>query len=381
MKVVIAADSFKGSLSSKQAALAIEAGLRKICPKAIVEKIAIADGGEGTLEALKFKGAKKIFVNVQNPLGQRRRAAYLLLDKNTALVEIAQSSGLMLLDKSKLDIMRADTYGFGETICHALKKGAKNIYVALGGSATNDAGLGFLAALGYKFFDSKKIEIKNFGGANLSKIRRIDSSQKNPMLEGVKFKVLCDVKNVFCGKEGAAKIFAPQKGATKAQVDVLDKGLENFANVIKKETKIDLCKISGSGAAGGVGGAFAALLNAEILSGIDGVLDAVNFDEKICDADFVITAEGKVDAQSAFGKAVCGVSMRAKKPKVPVIVLAGGVESGAEKLYKKHVAAIFPIIQTPASLEDSMYEKTAKKNLEKTAENIFRLICATKRKQ
>ncbi|MFA5689494.1 MAG: glycerate kinase [Kiritimatiellales bacterium] len=375
MKVVVAIDSFKGCLSSMDAADAAEKGIRRVYPRAKIIKLAIADGGEGTVEALASqRGAKLVYAGVKNPLGRKIRAAYALLNAKSAVLEVAKASGLPLLKKSELNPLKTSTLGTGELIKNALRRGVKIFTIGIGGSATNDGGMGMLAALGVKFFDVNANKIKNFGGANLIRVARIDCAGMLPELKHAKFTVLCDVDNPFCGKTGAAHIYAPQKGASPEMVKQLDVGLYSFAAVMENTTGRDIRKIPGAGAAGGLGGAFLAFMNAKLERGIDGVLDAVKFEQKLSGTDFVITGEGRLDAQSAMGKAPSGIAERAAKMNIPVIAIAGGIKTGAEKLYETNIAAMFSVCRAPVSLEEAMNPKNAAGNLERLCENIFRLI-------
>ncbi len=378
MKVVLAIDSYKGSLSSFEAATAVERGIRKVYPGAKIEKTAIGDGGEGTLEAFsQTPGAEACSALVLNPLGKKVRAKYVLFDRGGSVcagMEAAQAVGITLL--KNLSPMEATTFGLGELILKAAKRGAKKFYIGLGGTATTDGGMGMLAALGVKFFDKKNSKIASFGGRNLIEVSKIDASEI--AVKGLSFEILCDVKNPLCGPEGAVRVFAPQKGATPKQVELLEKGMRSYSEILSGVAGFDVSEAEGAGAAGGLGAAFMGVLKAKRKSGIEGVLEAVSFSKKLKGADFVVTGEGRLDSQSAMGKAPEGVARFSKLAGVPVIAIGGGIEKGAEGLYKCGVNAMFSSLRKPASLPEAMAKGTAFENLEKVSENIFKLIKAVK---
>ncbi|MBE6411444.1 MAG: glycerate kinase [Opitutales bacterium] len=382
MKIVFAIDSFKGCMSSLEAASSAEIGAKKVFPKAKCIKIAVADGGEGTLEALAcIKGAKKMSVQVNNPIGKKVVAEYVLYKekgKICSAIESAQACGITLL--KKLEPMKASTFGLGEIILSAYKNGARKFLIGLGGSATSDGGMGMLASLGAKFFDKNKNQIKSFGGENLSKVATADFSAIPQDLLKCEFEILCDVKNPLYSKLGAAYVFSPQKGASSEQVKLLDSGLKSYSKVLAKSLGNDVSKNEGAGAAGGLGFAFMAVLNAKKTSGIDGVLDALNFTSAIKNADYVITGEGRLDRQSAMGKTPCGIALRAKKQSIPVFAIGGGIADGAETLYDCGVSAMFAIASSPTSLEDAMKPDVAKKNIANCVESIFRIIKSNRKK-
>ena len=376
MKIVFAIDSFKGCMTSLEAASSAENGAKKVYPKAKFVKIAVADGGEGTLEALaSISGAKKAIAKVCNPIGKKVSAEYVLYKegkKQCAAIESAQACGITLL--KKLEPMKASTFGLGEIILEAYRKGAKKFLIGLGGSATTDGGMGMLSALGAKFFDKNKKQITSFGGENLAKVASADFSNIVPDLLKCEFEILCDVKNPLYSKLGAAYVYSPQKGANAQQVKLLDSGLKSYAKVVAKTLGRDLSKNEGAGAAGGLGFAFMAVLNAKKTSGIDGVLDALNFSKAIKGADFVITGEGRLDRQSAMGKTPCGIALRAKKLGIPVFAIGGGIAKGAETLYDCGVSAMFAIVSSPISLKEAIKSDVAKQNISNCVESIFRVI-------
>ncbi|MEG0069102.1 glycerate kinase family protein [Cetobacterium sp.] len=381
MKVVVAIDSFKGSLSSYELGEAIESGVKVVYPDAKVIKVPIADGGEGTVESL-VEGTEGKFVKVvaNNPLMEKIEAVYGIMgDGKTAVIEMAAASGLPLIEKERRNPMKTTTYGTGELVKDAILKGCREFVIGIGGSATNDAGLGMMQALGYKFLDENKKEL-GFGGEILSKVKYIDASNKMEELDECNFLVACDVDNPFYGPRGAAEIYSRQKGATEEMVKLLDEGLCDLATVIKKELGIDVSNMAGAGAAGGLGGGLVAFLNGKLSPGIDMILEKVGLEKELAEADFVITGEGRLDFQTAMGKAPVGVAKIAKKFSIPVIALAGGVADEAVETHKKGIDSFFSIMNYPMTLEDAMKKENAKKFVKSNTEEIFRLIkvCETR---
>ncbi len=328
MKIVIASDSFKGSLSSSQVADAVSEGVRAIYPSAEIIKIKVADGGEGMTDAIiDNTEAELLTLRISDPLGRRINAVYGLINNGTtAVIESAAASGLMLLSPHERNPLLTSTFGTGEMIADALRRGCRRFMIGLGGSATNDGGIGMLTALGYKFMDSNG-QVLAGNGYSLNEISSIDSSEAIPSLAESEFIVACDVDNPFFGPYGAAQVFAPQKGANAEMVNMLDKGLQCFAGIIHKYCGRDISAVPGTGAAGGLGGAMLAFLNARLVRGIDMILDAVDFDKLICGADLVISGEGKIDEQTARGKVPYGVLKRAQNQGIPVLAIAGKVEN------------------------------------------------------
>ena len=375
MKILVAMDSFKGSLSSLELAESIEIGIKNIYSDAEIIKIPIADGGEGTVEALvKGSNGELIEIIVNNPLMEKINAKYGIMgNKKTAIIEMAQASGLVLVKKEQRNPMKTTTYGTGELICDAIKKGCREFIIGIGGSATNDAGLGMLQALGYRFLDENKIEL-GYGGEILSKVKYIDSSNKITELEECKFLIACDVDNPFYGPNGAAEIYSRQKGATENMVKELDKGLMDLAQIIKTELKIDISSLSGAGAAGGLGGGLVAFLKGNLSPGIDIILEKMKLEQKLKGVDFVITGEGRLDHQTSMGKAPVGVARIAKKWNIPVIALAGGITDEAIETHKNGIDSFFSIINYPITLEEAMKKETTKKFIQRNTEEIFRLI-------
>lgn len=373
MKILIAIDSFKGSVSSKEISLHVNKGIKKIYPNAEVIICPIADGGEGTVEALSSsEGAQLFSLTCKGPLGDDVQAQYTILKDKTAVIEMASASGLPLVPTVKRDPSITSTYGTGELICNAIKKGARNFIVGIGGSATNDAGLGMLRALGYKFLDSKKQEI--IFAKDLSKIVSIDKQNILKELSECSFKVACDVNNPLYGPNGASHIYGAQKGADEKMIEFLDGQLKSFAKIVDE----DLATTPGAGAAGGLGYGFLAFLNAKLESGIKIVLEQVKLREKILNTDFVITGEGKIDKQSVMGKVIDGIGQACKEEGVPCIAITGSCNEVGNEIYECGVTSIFSIMNSPMSLEEAMNKEKALELVQKEVEQIFRLIKATR---
>lgn len=354
MKIVIAPDSFKGSLSTMGVADAIERGILEVLPQAETVKIPVADGGEGLLEAVQAAaGGELISVPVMGPLGEERKAPFLLLPDKTAVVEMAQASGLPLVPKEKRDPRLTTTYGTGQLIRAALDCGAKKIMIGLGGSATNDGGAGMAQALGAALLDENGEELPVGGGA-LAHLRQVELSKLDRRLEQVSVVAACDITNPLCGDKGATAVYGPQKGATPELVPFLDGCLLKYAGLVEQATGKQVRDVPGAGAAGGLGAGLMAFCGASLQPGIELVLDLAQMDRHLEQADLVITGEGRADFQSAYGKVPDGVAKRAGKYGVPVAVLAGSIGKGAEELYQKGVGCISSIQQGPISLEECM---------------------------
>jgi glycerate kinase len=370
-KIVIASDSFKGSLTSAEVAGSVERGIRAVFPECDVRRMYIADGGEGTVEALvDTMGGQRVGCTVSDPLMRPVDAVYGMVGDDEAVLEMSAASGLALVAPGERNPMKTTTRGTGEMIRDALDRGCRGFLVGIGGSATNDAGTGMLQALGFRFLDSAGREL-GVGGEILRHIETIDPSAVPSEVLEARFTVACDVTAPFCGPTGAAHVFAPQKGATPRMVEELDAGLAHFAGVIERFNGSDIRDFPGAGAAGGLGGGFKALLGARLVSGIEMVLDATGFREAIADADLIITGEGKLDVQTAMGKAPRGVLEAAKAAGVPVIAIGGALE-GAEELVGQGFAAVFPILPAPVSLEKAMERRYAMDNIERTVAQIMR---------
>lgn len=377
MKIVISIDSFKGSLSSLEAANTIKDAILSVEDSAQVEIMPLADGGEGTVEALVegMNGEKQV-ISVTGPIEEKVKAEYgILKETNTAIMEMAQASGLPLVPIDLRNPLNTTTYGVGEMIKEAIGKGCRNFIVGIGGSATNDAGVGMLQALGFEFYDENNNKV-GLGGKVLNKIKSIKTDNKIKELDECTFKIACDVNNPLYGKNGAAYIYGPQKGATKAIVEELDRGLMNFAEVVKKDLNKDIAEVEGVGAAGGLGFAFLGFLNSKLESGVKIILEEINFEEAVKDADFVITGEGRLDNQTAMGKAPIGVAKIAKKHGATVIAVAGCVTDDAVKCNEEGIDAYFAIVNHATTLEEAMKKENAINNMKTTATQIFNLIKA-----
>lgn len=375
-KVVIAIDSFKGSLTSAEAGAAAAQGVKSICPECNTSVIPIADGGEGLLDILLhiFEG-KRIYLPAHDPLMKIREAHYgLSPDGKTAIIEMAVISGLPLVPVEERSPLQTTTFGTGELIKDALEKGCRNFIIGIGGSATNDAGLGMLQALGFQFLDKHHRPLGT-GGEIMGKVAGIDCSGVHPALKEAHFTVACDVRNPFCGPEGAAFVFAAQKGADTEMIQALDAGMQSLAKVIKEVTGKDISHYPGAGAAGGMGGGLLALLNAELKSGMELMLEATHFAEIIQGADLIITGEGKADRQSAMGKVPYGVLREAQKKQISVILLAGSIEDLAE-LNKAGFAGVFSIAPGPIALERAMEPAFAKENISRLVSQLCSVIAS-----
>ena len=372
MNIVIAIDSFKGSISALTATRSVEKGIKKVIPDAKTYLFPVADGGEGTTDAvLASAGGKKIKESVFNPLFEKTEAEYAILKDGSAVIETAAASGLTLIEKEKRNLMISSSYGTGELILSALKKGVERIIFGLGGSATNDGGIGLGAALGIKFYDKAGNELKPIA-KELINVAKIDVSGLTPLIKNVKFDIACDVTNPLCGEKGASYVFGPQKGASPEDVFSLDKGLQNFAKVLKETCGKDFTNYPGAGAAGGIAILLLAFAKTEIHSGIELILNSSGIDEKIKDCDLVITGEGRVDMQTAFGKVPAGVAKHAKAFNKPVIALTGSIGNGYEAVYDCGIDAVFSVQSGPMSLEESL--ENADKLLSDTAERVLRLF-------
>lgn len=373
MKIVVAPDSYKGSLTAGEVAVSIERGIKRVFADAEVLKIPMADGGEGTVQSLvDGTGGEIIKVNVKDPLMREVEAFYGILgDKKTAVIEMAAASGLPLLSKDERDPMKTTTYGTGQLIKNALDKGCRNIIIGIGGSATNDGGAGMIKALEAKLLDENGKDI-GFGGGSLGKLSKIDITDMDARLKECSITAACDVDNPLCGPKGASHIFGPQKGADEEMVEILDHNLANYAGVIKRDLGTNIIDVPGAGAAGGLGGGLMAFLNAKLRNGIDIVIDVTGLDKKLKGAQLVITGEGMIDYQTAFGKTPYGVAKCAKKYGIPVIAIAGGIGQDADTLYQKGFDSIFSIVDKPMSLEQSM--KDGSILLENAAERIMRVL-------
>lgn len=372
MKIVVAPDSFKENLSARDVAEAIAAGVRDAAPGAEVVCVPMADGGEGTVEALvDATSGRLVEREVTAPLGDKRRARFGILgDGATAVIEMASASGLPLVPPERRNPLLTTTFGTGELIAAALEAGVEKILIGIGGSATVDGGAGMAGALGVRLLDAGGSDVPP-GGGGLARLDRIDVSGIHPRVADVSVEVACDVENPLTGATGAARVYGPQKGATPEQVEILDAALGRLAEVIRRDLGVDVASIPGSGAAGGLGAGLVAFLAAVLRGGVDMVVEAVRLDEKMKGASLVITAEGRLDRQSAFGKTPIGVAAAAKKLGLPVVALAGSVGEGAREVLDRGIDAFFSIAPGPMSLDESF--RRAPELLRRTAAHVMRL--------
>ena len=371
-KFVLIPDSFKGTLSSTEICSIMQAGIKKHYPNAEIVSIPVADGGEGSVDCfLTALGGEKIFVKAKNPYFEDMQGFYGIINNgNTAVIEMSAVAGLPLVENRK-NPMLTTTYGVGELILDACKRGVKKIIVGLGGSCTNDFGCGSACACGVKFLDKQGKEFIPTG-ATLKDICNIDVSGKNKLLDGVEIITMCDIDNPPFGLNGASYVFAPQKGADKQMVEMLDDGVKNVCAVVSKVLGQDLSNLSGGGAAGAMGAGMVAFFNSKLLMGIDTVLDTVKFTDIISDADVIFTGEGKIDSQSLRGKVVIGVARKAKEKGIPVIAVVGGADGDMSEAYEKGVTAVCTINRLPQDF--SISRNYSKENLEFAFDNILRLI-------
>ncbi len=374
MKVVISIDSFKGSLTSAEAADAVKKAILRRHRNAEITVCPIADGGEGTVNAMADAlNGKIIEACVKDPLGDPIIAKYCITDSNTAVIEMAAAAGLTLIPEELRDPMRTTTYGVGELIRDAILRGCRSFIIGIGGSATNDGGVGMLSALGFEFLDASKTPVPN-GAKGLEHIKYISFENAMPELSECSFRVACDVTNPLCGENGCSAVYGPQKGASEEGVKLMDAWLFNYAKLTKRVKANADPNYPGSGAAGGLGFAFMSFLGASLESGIKIVLEETRLEEHIISADLVITGEGRLDSQSIMGKAPIGVASLAKKHGKRVIAFAGCVTEGAEECNGYGIDAFFPILRSITTLEEALNKKTAYKNLEATAYQVFGLI-------
>lgn len=373
-KIIIAPDSFKGSVSAIEAAKIIEIAIKKVFPNCEVIKIPLADGGEGTLNIMhSAMNGKFISCKVKGPLMESLETHYRILsDGKTAVIEMATVCGLNLVPVSKRNPWYTTTFGMGEIIKDAIAKGCDNFLIGIGGSATSDGGTGMLQALGYKFLNKDGVKLGT-GGKILNTIFSINDSQVIQEVKQAKFTIACDVDNPFSGINGAACVYARQKGADNRMIRALDKGLKNFAQIIRKEKYKDIEGVPGAGAAGGIGGAFLAFLNANLKPGIEMILESIDFDSLIKGADLIITGEGKLDKQTLRGKTPAGVLKAAKKQSIPVIAIGGGIAE-VKNLNIKGFLGVLSIQPYPVSLKKAMHKEFSLKNIERSIEQQMRII-------
>lgn len=377
-KITIAVDSFKGSLSSAEVAEAVAQGIEAVLPHCEVCKVSIADGGEGTAEALvESLGGEWVQMVAGDPLGRPIGVRYGVIEKGRcAVVEMATASGLPLLTPEERNPLLTSTIGTGEMIANAIGRGCRKFLVAIGGSATNDCGMGMLHALGYRFVDAQGEVLQPCGEA-LVQIDHIDDTLVNPQLRECEFVVACDVTNPLYGPNGAAHIFAPQKGATPQMVEQLDLGLRNFARTVRAYNGCEVDFVEGAGAAGGLGAGFVGVLGAKLQRGIDMVMEALHFEERLLGSDLVITGEGCIDYQTVMGKAPSGVLHAASRQGIPVVAIGGGVR-WCEALEKSGFAVIVAATPEGVELQEAMRPEVAKRNVRLATERIVEQWVATR---
>ncbi|SHJ27864.1 glycerate kinase [Geosporobacter subterraneus DSM 17957] len=373
MKIIIAPDSFKGSLSAKAVADAIEIGIRRVVHDVEIIKVPMADGGEGTVQSLvDATGGRMVSLRVLDPLCREINSFYGILgDDKTAVIEMAAASGLPLLKEEERNPMITTTYGTGQLIKHALDMGCRNIILGIGGSATNDGGAGMATALGVKFLNEQGEEI-GFGGGALGELHSIDKSGMDQRIGLCKISVACDVSNPLIGLEGASYVFGPQKGADKTMVETLDENLKRYGQLLEQNLGISVLDVPGTGAAGGLGAGVLAFLNADLRRGVDIIIEATGLEGKLNGADLVITGEGMIDHQTIYGKTPYGVAELAGKYKIPVVAIAGGIGNNIEVLYNNGFNSVFSIVDRPMTLKESI--DRAQVLLQDTAERIMRLF-------
>lgn len=379
MRVVVAPDKFKGSLSALAAARAMARGIAKACPQASIDPIPMADGGEGTVAALvEATGGSFREAVVTGPLGTPVTARFGLLgDGTTAVVEMASASGLVLLTRESRDPLRSSTRGTGELILAAVAAGARRIIVGIGGSATNDGGAGLAQAIGFRLLDAAGREIESGGGA-LDRLERIDPSTRNRTLDDVEIAVACDVDNPLCGPHGASAVYGPQKGADATMVSILDRNLDHFARVIERDLHCAIRDLPGAGAAGGLGGGLVAFAAGKLEPGITLVIRAVGLEARLKEADLCLTGEGAIDASSAFGKTAVGVARLARSLGCPTIALAGSIGPGADAVLDQGINAYFSLCPAPIALDDAIAQ--GEPLLERAAEQAMRAFLAGRRR-
>ena len=377
MKFIVSMDSFKGSLNQKELTSFIKRKIKEILPNSEVISLPMADGGEGTLDCfLDNFIAEKVEIKVNNPLMRKIDSYYAIKDR-TAIIEMAKASGLTLLNDLEKSIMNTTTLGVGEMIIDALDKGVRDFIITIGGSATNDGGIGMLHALGVRFFDTYDNLLDPIG-KSLPIINRIDISNLDERLSSSSFEVACDVDNPLYGLNGAAHIYGKQKGGSEEDIRLLDEGLRTYSEIANRVMKVDFTEYPGVGAAGGLGYAFKTFLKAKLTPGIDLMLKTTNFESFLKNTDYIITGEGKIDDQSAMGKVISGIAKIGKKHNIPVIAIAGSIEISDTKLYDLGITSMFSILQQPMSLKEALKKENTIKNVESTIEKIIKQIARKK---
>ena len=376
MKFLFASDSFKGTLSSRRTAELLTRAAQEIFPDCECRCLEVADGGEGTTEAvLSAAGGRRMEAMVCGPLWERRKACYAALDGRRAVMEMAAASGLPLVPAELRDPRNTTSYGTGELIRDALDKGFRDLSIAIGGSATNDGGIGCMRALGVRFLDEDGNELSGCGG-DLIKIRSIDRSGMDPRLRDTHVTVMCDVTNPLCGENGATRTFGKQKGGTPEILDELEAGMENYRELLRREFGIDMDEEPGAGAAGGLGAALLSFLRAELRSGIETVLDLIEFDKKLEGVSLVVTGEGRADWQSAFGKVMQGVGRRCLRQGVPAVAIVGSLGDGAEQIFDYGIESMITTVNGVMPLEEAL--ERAEELYLGAARRLFRMLRAAR---
>lgn len=375
MKIVIAPDSFKGSLTALQVAEAMEVGLRRVFPDATIEKVPMADGGEGTVQSLvDATGGEILTAQVMDPLGNTIDAQYGVLgDGVTAVIEMAEASGLTLVPLDKRDPRVTTTYGTGELIRSALAHGCRKLIIGIGGSATNDGGAGMAQALGAKLLTASGEQIKP-GGGHLATLNSIDLSELDPRITETETVVACDVNNPLTGEQGASYVYGPQKGATREMIEMLDANLAHFDKILQRDLSKSVGNVPGAGAAGGLGAGLMAFVDASLKSGIEIVTEAAQLSKRLADADLVITGEGQINFQTVFGKTPVGVARVAKTHNIPVIAIAGSIADDSDGVYDAGIDAMIDIVPEPMPLETAIENATALTEI--AAERAGRMVAA-----
>ena len=374
MKFLFASDSFKGTLSSQRTAQLLTQAAQEIFPGCECAHVEVADGGEGTTDAvLSAVSGEKILLSAHGPLGELTEGYYGALDDKRAVMEMASVSGLPLVPSNLRDPRKTSSFGTGEMIADALSRGFKDISIAIGGSATNDGGMGCMRALGVKFLDADNHELSGCG-ADLIRVCRIDTTCLNPLVKEASFTVMCDVTNPLCGKNGATYTFGKQKGGTPEILDELEKGMQNYRDVLRSQFGVDMDTISGSGAAGGLGAALMVFLNGKLKSGIETVLDLVDFDKKLEGVSLVVTGEGSTDWQSVFGKVMQGVGVHCKRNHVPAVAIVGSMGKGAEDIFAHGIDSIITTVNGIMPLDEAL--ERAEELYLGAARRMFRMLKA-----
>lgn len=374
MKFLFASDSFKGTLSSQRTAQLLTQAAQEIFPGCECAHVEVADGGEGTTDAvLSAVSGEKILLSAHGPLGELTEGYYGALDDKRAVMEMASVSGLPLVPSNLRDPRKTSSFGTGEMIADALSRGFRDISIAIGGSATNDGGMGCMRALGVKFLDADNHELSGCG-ADLIRVCRIDTTCLNPLVKEASFTVMCDVTNPLCGKNGATYTFGKQKGGTPEILDELEKGMQNYRDVLRSQFGVDMDTISGSGAAGGLGAALMVFLNGKLKSGIETVLDLVDFDKKLEGVSLVVTGEGSTDWQSVFGKVMQGVGVHCKRNHVPAVAIVGSMGKGAEDIFAHGIDSIITTVNGIMPLDEAL--ERAEELYLGAARRMFRILKA-----